>query len=261
MQDSEAEKDSSRLKSSEVRAIEADDCVKTVAPSLEQRPSNGKKLYALKERRLQEFYREQRLNGEAKKEIKEESESECSSDLSQEDKNNNNVGNGARRCGECGLLLGSKQALIEHGLAEHEKQSERSEPSSTKTQNCDFSERSYSCKECGLEFSSDDSLSLHVIASHPVSDNAECVTDTSATAVRCEDCGLDFSCSEALAAHGKSAHGKPYTCTRCSKQFVHRGHWAAHQRLHVEPKQQHPCSHCPKVFLTRASLKVKFLKQ
>lgn len=50
--------------------------------------------------------------------------------------------------------------------------------------------------------------------------------------------------------------GKPYCCAVCGKQFSHRGHWSAHVKLHESPKPEHTCTHCSKVFVTRASLKV-----
>lgn len=67
---------------------------------------------------------------------------------------------------------------------------------------------------------------------------------------KCEECGKGFEGSAQLQQHRQSQ--ECLTCAVCGKRFPQRSLWEAHQRLHEE----HACTHCNKSFVTRASLKV-----
>ncbi|RZF46247.1 hypothetical protein LSTR_LSTR011279 [Laodelphax striatellus] len=81
----------------------------------------------------------------------------------------------------------------------------------------------------------------------------------------CQECNLVLTSVQEVSEHLKTVHpatalkieGPPFTCKVCNKTFAQRGHFNSHQKLHQESRSsEHSCSHCGKVFLTRASLKV-----
>lgn len=72
---------------------------------------------------------------------------------------------------------------------------------------------------------------------------------------RCEDCGKVFEGVHQLQQHQQSQDC--LSCLPCGKQFTSRSQWLDHQKQHEESRQEHACTHCTKTFITRASLKVR----
>lgn len=80
------------------------------------------------------------------------------------------------------------------------------------------------------------------------------------TSLGCNDCSFECVNKQELTEHVKEhvkALTSPFVCNICQKTFSHKGQLATHQKLQHEAKNpEHSCSHCGKVFLTKASLKV-----
>ncbi|XP_039293910.1 uncharacterized protein LOC111047803 [Nilaparvata lugens] len=94
------------------------------------------------------------------------------------------------------------------------------------------------------------------------SNNNPSITETK---FPCQECNLVLGSMQEVSEHLKMIHpaavlkieGPPFICKVCNKTFAQKGHFNSHQKLHQESRSaEHSCSHCGKVFLTRASLKV-----
>lgn len=71
-----------------------------------------------------------------------------------------------------------------------------------------------------------------------------------------ESCGKAFKSKIGLQEHAAKHTGEfNFTCEVCSKQFLLRSYFVAHQRIHSKTNQKtFPCSLCPKTFKSKQNL-------